>query len=318
MFSASKARLKDGECLRIIRAGLFRGVTPSIDGDVATLRLLHELNPGGTLSNRDREPDLARQTQEIWEQNARWWDEKVGEGDPFQRDLVLPATERLLDTQPGQRVLDLACGNGLFSRRLAARGARVVACDFSPTFLDLARARTREHADHIEYRQIDLTKQEQILRLGEREFDAAVCGMALMDMSAIEPLLESLAVLLKPGGCFVFSVLHPCFNTTATTILAEQEDHAGVFRTLHSVRVRRYLGLVPEKGIGIPGQPSLHYYFHRPLSVLFSACFPVGFVLTGLEEPAFPERADAKPLSWDSLSEIPPVLIARMERAQSA
>ena len=260
-----------------------------------------------------REPELTRETQEIWEHNAQWWDQAVGEGDRFQQHLVLPATERLLETRPEQRILDLACGNGLFARRLAARGARVLACDFSPTFLQLAKARTQDHADRIEYRQVDLTQKDEILAVGAQRFDAAVCGMALMDIAAIEPLLQGLAVLLRPGGRFVFSVLHPCFNTTGTSILAEQEDRAGVLRTTHSVRVTRYLGLEPEKGIGIPGQPALQYYFHRPLSVLFPACFRAGFVMTGIEEPAFSERGDARPMNWDSLPEIPPVLVARLE-----
>jgi 2-polyprenyl-3-methyl-5-hydroxy-6-metoxy-1,4-benzoquinol methylase len=287
-------------------------VASNVGGSPLNRGRLNEISSLGVAVNT-REPDLTRQAQEIWEHNARWWDQAVGEGDRFQRNLVLPATERLLETRPDQRILDLGCGNGLFARRLAARGARVLACDFSPTFLELAKARTQDHADRIEYRQIDLTRKDEILSLGAREFDAAVCGLALMDMAEIEPLLEGLVVLLRQGGRFVFSVLHPCFNTTGTTLLAEQEDRAGVLRTTHSVRVTRYLGLQPEKGIGIPGQPALQYYFHRPLSVLFSACFRAGFVMTGIEEPAFSESADARPVNWESLSEIPPVLVVGME-----
>ena len=149
--------------------------------------------------------------------------------------------------------------------------------------------------------------------LGEGRFDAAVCGMALMDMATITPLLGGLGSLLKPGGRFVFSVLHPCFNSTGCTLTAEVEDREGELRTTHAVKVARYLSLGPEKGIGIPGQPTAHYYFHRPLSALFSACFRVGFVLTGLEEPAFPQRENARPLNWESLPGIPPVLVSRME-----
>jgi SAM-dependent methyltransferase len=88
-------------------------------------------------------PELTARTQAIWERNARWWDERVGEGDDFHRRLVRPATERLLEARPGQYVLDLACGNGGFARRLAELGCRVLACDFSPTFLERARSARR-------------------------------------------------------------------------------------------------------------------------------------------------------------------------------
>jgi ubiquinone/menaquinone biosynthesis C-methylase UbiE len=124
----------------------------------------------------------------------------MGEGNQFQRVLVGPASERLLQVQPGQVILEIACGNGVFSRRLASLGAWVVATDFSATFLDLARARTVEHPERIEYRLVDATDESQLLALGERRVDAAVCNMALMDMAAIEPLMRALARLLKPGG----------------------------------------------------------------------------------------------------------------------
>ena len=112
----------------------------------------------------------------------------MGEGNHWHRLLIAPAVEKLLCIQPGERVLELACGNGQFARRLASIGARVVACDSSAAFLDCARLRPSEHADRIEYRPMDLTGEEQLAALGAGEFDAAVCNMALMDIACITPL----------------------------------------------------------------------------------------------------------------------------------
>ena len=58
--------------------------------------------------------------------------------------------------QPGERVLDAACGNGLYARKLAALGADVVAFDFSEQLIALARERelTRlERADPTDRRE---------------------------------------------------------------------------------------------------------------------------------------------------------------------
>ena len=85
---------------------------------------------------------FTRETQEIWDQKADFWDERMGEGNLFQRQLVGPATERLLAIQPGETVADVCCGNGVFARRLAQLGATVVAADFSPRFIERARARS--------------------------------------------------------------------------------------------------------------------------------------------------------------------------------
>ena len=55
-----------------------------------------------------------------------------------------PATERMLALQPGERVLDVACGAGRFARRMAASGAQIVAFDHSERFIERARLRTTE------------------------------------------------------------------------------------------------------------------------------------------------------------------------------
>jgi 2-polyprenyl-3-methyl-5-hydroxy-6-metoxy-1,4-benzoquinol methylase len=257
-------------------------------------------------------PELASETQRIWNGNARWWDARMGEGNDWHSRLIAPSVKRLLGLRPGELVADLACGNGLLARDMAQAGASVVGCDFSAEFLECARSRSVDYGDRIEYRLMDLADQDQLAALDSAQFDAAVCNMAIMDMASITPLLEGTARALRHNGRFVFSILHPCFNTGGTRLIAERDDSGIVY----AVRVERYLGLVPETGIGIVGQPMPHYYFHRPLSVLLSACFAAGFVLDGLEEPApGTVKGSAKPLTWDNYTEIPPILTVRLRVA---
>ncbi|MGI8649723.1 MAG: class I SAM-dependent methyltransferase [Rubrobacter sp.] len=257
---------------------------------------------------------LYEETRKLWDEKATYWDGMMGDGNAFQNILTGPATERLLEVEPGQRILEVACGNGVMTRRLAALGASVVATDFSETFLKLAKSHSTGSGDRIEYRLADATDEVWLLTLGEEHsYDAAICNMALMDLVTIEPLLRSLAKLLKPGAPFVFSVQHPCFNSNATKLVAEMRDKAGELSVERSVKLSGYLDIPPGKGAGMPGEPNPHYYFHRPLHELFGACFACGFVLDGLEEPGFPEETDApNALSWRNIRGIPPVLVARM------
>ncbi|HET7481014.1 MAG TPA: class I SAM-dependent methyltransferase [Rubrobacteraceae bacterium] len=259
----------------------------------------------------------ARLVHDAWERKADFWDERMGDGNLFQRVLVGPATERLLGIKPGERVLDVACGNGVFSRRLAALGARVVATDFSEKFIELARARTERAGfdERVEYVMADATDEGRMLALGEKSFDAVVCNMALMDMPTIEPLLRAVRGLLRSDGRFVFSVQHPAFNSNAIRLSLEEEDRDGALIETYSVKVSGYLNVPPGPGAGMPGEPVPHPYFHRPLSELFGACFSAGFVIDGLEEPSFPPQESgqrtARPLSWENFRQIPPVLVAR-------
>jgi SAM-dependent methyltransferase len=256
--------------------------------------------------------DLIGESQDVWDQNARWWDARMGEGNDWHRMLIAPAVEELLGVRPGERVLELACGNGQFARRLASLGAQVLACDSSAGFLECARLRTNEYSERIEYQMIDLTSEEQLAALGTCEFDAAVCNMALMDIACITPLLRAVRRILRADGRFIFSVPHPCFNTNGTTLLAERDDYQGDGIVTFSVRVRRYRSLAPQKGVGIVGQPEPHYYFHRTLRTLLGACFAAGMVLDGLEEPVFTTPSANLSPRWDNCGDIPPILAARL------
>ena len=261
--------------------------------------------------------DLNEETRKVWDQNASFWDERMGDGNDFQRLLVAPASERLLNLQPGETVLEIACGNGVFARHLARSGAHVLATDFSMQMLEHARARSSEYGDRIEYRPLDATNEEQIVALGRQRFDAAVCNMAIMDMAEIDPLMRGIRQVVKPGGHFVFSLCHPCFNNTGSTHIVEEATVDGDVVTTYAIKTTTYLHSNPAKGVAMLGQPVSQYYFDRPLHVLFNACFHAGLMLDGLEEPAFNyphdgSRVGSMAVSWTYYKEIPPVLVARL------
>jgi 2-polyprenyl-3-methyl-5-hydroxy-6-metoxy-1,4-benzoquinol methylase len=266
--------------------------------------------------NTSQPTALHEETRAIWDQNAAFWDEKMGDGNAFQSILVGPASERLLNLQPGESVLEIACGNGVFARRMAQLGVHVVATDFSAQLLERARARGSEHGERIEYRQVDATREDEIRALGVLRFDAAVCNQGIMDMTEIDPLMHGIRQVVKPGGRFVFVLCHPCFNHTGMSLTAEQATVDGEIVTTYAVKVTQYLHTGPQKGVAIVGQPVSQYYFDRPLHILFNACFRVGLVIDGLEEPAFNSPHDGSQVrptfSWFNYREIPPVLAVRV------
>ena len=266
----------------------------------------------------DTSPDFEEyndRTSGVWDRIAEWWDDRIGDGNDFQDILIEPTTERMLDLQAGDEVLEIACGAGRFARRLAAAGAKVVAFDHSESFIQRARERTTEHAERIDYRVMDAADSEALLSLGEARFAAAVSSMALMDMASIDPLISTLPRLLKSSGRFVFSVTHPVFNSGTARKTAEENYRDGKLVTDYGVIVTDYATPFAHEGIGIPGQPEPQFYFHRPISALFNTCFKHGWALDWMEEPTLTEPTGgvSMPLAWGSnFSSIPPVMIARM------
>jgi ubiquinone/menaquinone biosynthesis C-methylase UbiE len=255
-------------------------------------------------------------THDAWEANAEVWDARMGdEGNDFFNVLCWPSLASLLDPQPGQHVLDIACGNGLTSRRLATLGAQVTAFDFSANLIEKAKARsTNLHAQRpISYHVIDATNEQELLSLGEGAFDSALSNMALFDIADIETLFRTLPKLLKPNGIFVFSLTHPAFNNASSMHVVEEMDDEGEIKTVYSVKISRYITPYHSKGLALLSQPKPQMYFERPLQYYLKLGFQNGFVLDGFEERAFPsDHPQTSPLGWGGkFSEIPPVLIAR-------
>jgi ubiquinone/menaquinone biosynthesis C-methylase UbiE len=260
-------------------------------------------------------PEYDNKTAQLWDRLAEWWDDKIGNGNEFQDYLIEPATESLLALKPGERVLDIACGAGRFARRIAALGAIVIAIDHAEKFLKRARERTTENIERIQYLKLDATDPSALMSLGEGCFDAAVCTMALMDMSSITPLISTLPRILKPRGRFVFSVTHPVLSSGTARHVAEQFEHNGEVITKSGITVTEYAEPFAFKGLGIPNQPEPQHYFHRPISLLFNTYFKYGFALDGMEEPIFPkgfQSSSSSPFAFSQMPLIPPILVARM------
>ena len=59
-------------------------------------------------------------------------------------------------------------------------------------------------------------------------------------------------------------------------------------------------------------QPAAQYYFDRPISALFDACFSCGFVLDGIAEPTLHTSKNDGRANWSNITELPPALVARM------
>lgn len=256
--------------------------------------------------------DVLLQTIPIWNRIAAFWDQHIQEGNDFQLRLIMPTTDRLLGDVGGKRLLDACCGNGNYARRLAERGARVTAFDGSQVFIERAIERT-PGALGIDYRVIDAT-DEAALGMLDGPFDAAVCSMALMDLPTIDPLLRAVRALLAPGGAFVFSVCHPCFNHSRVRFTAEMTDSAGQRWQRFGLACEEYLTPWQELNVGIINQPEPHPMYHRPLNVLLRSCFSAGFVVDALEEPAFPREPGSgkNAFSWAKRPDLPPALVVRL------
>lgn len=123
--------------------------------------------------------------------NQTWLAERYAENAAFVPALGAPVLD-LLAPQPGERILDLGCGDGVLSEKIAAAGAEVIAVDAGPDMIAAARARG------LDARVVD----GQRLAFGPI-FDAVFSNAALHWMRDQDAVLAGVFRALKPGGRLV-------------------------------------------------------------------------------------------------------------------
>jgi 2-polyprenyl-3-methyl-5-hydroxy-6-metoxy-1,4-benzoquinol methylase len=203
---------------------------------------------------------------------AEWYDQWIGTHS-MREDPFFPAVEVLIGEVVGQRICDLACGHGRVARHLADLGAWVVGIDLSAKLLAIARRHEETGPREIEYLQAN-ARSLDTATLGL--FDGVVCFLVLMDIPDLAPTLHSIARMLRPGGWFVFAILHPCFHTSQS---GEMETAEGAVRTIGRYFVEGYW-----RSDTRPGPSGKVGGYHRTLSIYVNALTDAGLQLVRLSE----------------------------------
>jgi len=100
--------------------------------------------------------------------------------------------------EPGNKVLELGCGTGYFTRELVDTGAEITAIDISPELLE--EARREISTGNVEFK-ID---NAYIMSFAEATFDHVI-GSSVLHHLEIRPALSEMFRVLKPGGSIAFT-----------------------------------------------------------------------------------------------------------------
>lgn len=194
-------------------------------------------------------------------------------GDLHKEVLLTPNLLTLIGDVSGMTVLDAGCGEGYLSRLLAEKGANVTAVDFSDRMIELAVARTAEE-EAIQYKQANL---ENLSQFTDGQFDTIVSNMVIQDVSDLSVVLNELYRVLKTGGYFVFSILHPCFITPESRWEKDEQGKKLDFKVGDYFKEGQF-----EQRFGIKDPV---FAFHRTLSTYLNTLIQTGFIVEKVVEP---------------------------------
>jgi len=224
----------------------------------------------------------------IYDQHVQFYidfvDRNLADENGLWHVLLSRLKESLRDRLKGARICDIACGEGYLSRFLAQLGPQeVVGIDASAALIDVANR--RKNVPNLSYRVDDA---QHLRTFSDASIDIAVSQLAIMDIPNHRALFRSVRHVLKTGGAFVFSLLHPCFETPFHAP-DESPFLIDTNGTAIAYIVRRYTseGFWQSGGTGVRGHMGA---YHRKLSTLLNDLLAAGFLLEKLDEPVVEGR----------------------------
>ena len=210
----------------------------------------------------------------FWDKQAEWYNDLLTNPNSYQERVIKPNLLRLMTIKSGEKILDLACGNGFFSAAFAKAEADVIGIDSAPKLIEIAKKSNSK----INF---NVSSADNLSNIADQSIDQITCIMAIQNIENVKGVLAETKRVLKTRGKFHIVMSHPAFRVPKQSSWEWDEKSKIQYR-----RIDRYLS---ESKIQIQMHPGDNpqektITFHRPLQYYFKLFKNAGFVVANLEE----------------------------------
>jgi ubiquinone/menaquinone biosynthesis C-methylase UbiE len=230
-------------------------------------------------------PKTPKLPSSSWESAHRWYNEAVGErGLYYHREIIFPGVLRLLNLNDSHHLLDLGCGNGIFSQELPP-ALRYTGVDLSPSLIKLAQKKYPKRTFFVG----DITKP---LSLPKQHFSHFISILSLQNLSDPFSVFKNCSEVLQKKGKGVFVLNHPCFRIPRHSSWDMEEG-----KSLQSRKIDHYLSPLSIPILTHPSQQTQGgqtWSFHFPLSAYAGWLQETGFAIATIEEWASNKKSTGK------------------------
>lgn len=214
-----------------------------------------------------------------WGKVAGWYDELLEKKDgTYQKEVILPNLLRLLDPQKEEVVLDIACGQGFFSRAISEKGSRVIGSDIAKELIGIARLHSPKEIA------FNIAPADKLDFASDSSIDKAIIVLALQNIENLQGSIREAYRVLKPKGKLFIVLNHPAFRIPKNSSWQWDENNKKQYR-----RIDSYMSDIKERiemnpGEIRSGEKRFTISFHRPLQAYFKSLNKAGFLIGRFEE----------------------------------
>ena len=170
-----------------------------------------------------------------WDNFADWYDKVISDPNSYQQKLILPNILRMLNIKGGDSVLDIACGTGFFTEKLAELAKIAVGIDNSSNLIKLA---IKKHKLPNTIFFVADAERLSVLKKNPHwpsiKFDVATLIMAIENIADAKKSLEQASQLLSPDGRLLIVMSHPAFRIPQFSSWGWDEKTKKIYRRIDS------------------------------------------------------------------------------------
>lgn len=228
-----------------------------------------------------------------WNKVGGWYNKIVGdEGHFYHQSIVIPNSLKLLGLTKTDTLIDIACGQGIFSRSIPDE-IKYLGVDLAESLIKEAnkKAVNKNHNFLVS----DVTKN---LPTNEK-FTKAVMILALQNVKFPEKTIKLVSEKLEKNGEFLIVLNHPCFRIPRQSSWEIDEKNKLQYR-----RINKYLSKMEIPITAHPSQKnsSITWSFHRPIKDYSQYLFDNGFVIKKIEEWSSTKSSEGKKAKMENRS----------------
>jgi len=217
-----------------------------------------------------------------WDQLANIRLQQLEKGQDLSMDhVIIPLIDKMTKNANFQNVIDLGCGTGYLTNKIAKKSVKISAIDISEKSIDTAKNHYERSKINFEKCAIEDYKTKELFTLG-------IANMTLMDVLNLENVIENIYKILLPNSDLVITITHPYFWPFYWNYYKEDWfDYSKELQIQHQFKT------------SLTDAKFKTTHFHRPLDFYLKILIKNHFKIIDFEEPMPTEEIMSKyPENW--------------------